>query len=140
MPIRKFPKRVTWRGPKSIAEIARKLAQRKAVAVSLPWSFHHALCVQLSDYAKVHGMLDVSGGAELLARLAEVTGLQELARLREPVRLAGATVRVHSPPPQLHLFFPTPGSQRRLHAYARHEPSWISTHLAAGPDATGVRA
>jgi len=45
--------------------------------VSLPWSFHHALCVQLCDYAKLHGMLDVTGGPELLARLAKMTGLQE---------------------------------------------------------------
>ena len=137
MPIRKFPNRVTWRGPKSLSEIARKLEQRKGVAVSLPWSFHHALCVRLSDYAKVHGMLDVSGGAELLARLAEVTGLQGLAQLGEPVRVAGASVRVQSPPPQLHLFFPAPGWQRRFHALSRR-PSWISTHLAAEPAATRV--
>lgn len=137
MPIRKFPNRLTWRGPKSISEIARKLEQRKAVAVSLPWSFHHALCVRLSDYAKAHGMLDVSGGPELLARLAEVTGLRGLAQLDEPVRVAGASIRVQSPPPQLHLFFAAPASQRRLHAHSRR-PSWISTHLSAEPTATRV--
>jgi hypothetical protein len=134
VPIRKFPNRITWRGPKSAAEITRKLAKRKPVVVSLPWSFHHALCVQLCDYAKLHGTLDVNGGSDLLDRLAEITGLHELAQLREPVRLAGAGVRVHSPPPQVYLFFPWPGRQRPWHAHSRHEP----TRLAAQRPGAGV--
>jgi hypothetical protein len=129
MPIRKSPNRITWRGLKSVADVTRKLAKRKAVIVSLPWSFHHALCVQLSDYARQHGVLDVSGASDLLVRVAEVTGLHELKQLREPVRLAGAGVRVHSPPPQVHLFFPGPGRQRRWHAHSRYEPGRISNDV-----------
>jgi hypothetical protein len=140
MPIRKFPNRLTWRGPKSVGEVVRKLAMRKPVVVSLPWSFHHALCVQLCDYAKLHGRLDVSGGPELLARLAEMTGLHPVAELLEPARVAGAAVRIHSPPPQVHLFFPAPRTVRRCHAQSRHEPTRISTHVAAQPAAASVSA
>jgi hypothetical protein len=66
--------------------------------------------------------------------------LHELAQLGEPVRLAGAGVRVHSPPPQVHLFFPAPSGQQPWHAHSRHHPSSISTHLSAQPLATRVSA
>jgi hypothetical protein len=124
MPIRKVPNRLLWRGPETVAEIARKLQKRKPVAVSLPRSFHHVLSVRLCDYAKLHGMLDITGGADLLGRVAEITGLHEFAQLRELVGRAGAGVRVHSPPPQIHLFFPKSGSRRVWHAHSqsRHTP------------------
>jgi hypothetical protein len=140
MPIRKLPNRLTWRGPQTVAEVARKLAKRKPVVVSLPWSFHHALCVQLCDYAKAHGMLNVSGGSELLARIAEITGLQDLAQLREPVRLAGASVRVYSPPAQVHLFFPARGRERPWHAHSHRQASADGTYMAAPPPAASVSA
>jgi hypothetical protein len=135
MPISKFPNRVTWRGLKTVGQVTRKLAQRKAVVVSLPWSFHHALCVQLSDYARQHGILDVCGASDLLVRVAEITGLPELEQLSGPVRLAGAGVRIHSPPPQVHLFFPGPASRRRRHAHSRYEPSRMSTEDDDAPSA-----
>jgi hypothetical protein len=60
--------------------------------------------------------------------------LHELEQLSEPVRSAGAGVRVHSPPPQVHLFFPgPPRSQRRWHAHSRHEPSRFATEAEAAP-------
>jgi hypothetical protein len=138
MPTRTFSKRLTWRGLSSIAEVTRKLEQRKPVVVSLPWSFHHALSVRLCDRAKLHGALDVSGGSELLARLADTAGLHDFARLREPLRLAGARVRVHSPPPQVHLFFPESTMHRPWCARSRHQPSSISTHVTGLPTSTYV--
>ena len=133
MPIRKFPKHIAWRGPQSIPEIARRLSQGKAVTVSLPWSFHHALCVRLNDYAKLHGMLDVTGGVELVAELAGVTGLHDLAQLREPARLTGARIRVYGPPPQLQLFFPVARGDRRSHVDARRVSPRTSRQIACAP-------
>jgi hypothetical protein len=138
MPTRTFSKRLTWRGLSSIAEVTRKLEQRKPVVVSLPWSFHHALSVRLCDRAKLHGALDVSGGSELLARLADTAGLHDFNQLREPLRLAGARVRVHSPPPQVHLFFPESTMHRPWCARSRHQPSSISTHVTGLPSSTYV--
>jgi len=136
MRTRKVPNRLTWRGTKTVVDVARKLAERKAVVLTLPWSYHHALCARLSD-AEVHGVLDVSGGPELLARLAEITGLHDLAELRAPVTLAGAGVRIHSPPPQVHLIFPGSAGPRPRHAHYYRPESSISTdaaHSARSPE------
>jgi hypothetical protein len=121
MQMRKAPNHLTWRGTKTVVEAARQIAERKGVVLTLPWSYHHALCVRLSD-AEVHGVLDVSGGPELLARLAGITGLHHLTELFAPVDLAGAAVRIHSPPPQVHLIFPGATGQQPRHAqYYRQE-------------------
>jgi hypothetical protein len=80
------------------------------------------------------------GPSRLLSSVAKITGLHELAHLCEPVGLAGAGARVHSPPPRANLLLPEPGRQRPWHAHPRHEPSGTSTRIEAQPPATNVSA
>jgi hypothetical protein len=137
MPIRKRPIHLLWRGPESIAEATRLLARGKSLALSLPHSFHHVLCTRLCDYGKLNGMLSISGDFSLLRKLAEIGGLHEFGRLCESVRLAGAGVRVQSPPPQVHLLSPTATSPVR-HAHFRRQPS--RELLDAEPSLAPIRA
>ena len=105
MPKHKPPMPLRWRGSETVAEAARNLGEQRPVVVSLPLSFHHVLCVRLCEYARLFGTLSIDGDADLLGRVAEIEGLHELEQLRKPARLAGASVRLKSAPPKLHLFF-----------------------------------
>ena len=138
MPVRK-PIPLSWRGPESIAEIVSRLAKRKPVMLSLPRNFHHVLTVRLCNYARVHGTLDITGGSDLLERLGEIAGLDELTRLCEPVRFAGASVRLRSPPPQVHLFFPAEGGRRAGHARPHQHLAIRAIGATASQRTTGDR-
>lgn len=105
MPRHKSPMPLRWRGPETIDEASRSLGERRPVVVSLPLSFHHVLCARLCGYARLFGALSIDGDEDLLGRVAEIEGLHELEQLREPARLTGASVRLTSAPPKLHLFF-----------------------------------
>lgn len=96
---------VPWKGFATIPKVAARLARRSAITLSLPAGFHHAVSVRLCP-ATCRANLDVTGGVELLEKLAQVAGLREFADLAGPVAAAGARVRIQSPAPQVHLFIP----------------------------------
>jgi hypothetical protein len=102
--------------------------------LSLPHGFHHVLCTRLCDYARLHGALNIRGDVDLLLKVAEIVGLHELVELRKALRLAGASVRLTSPPPMLHLFFANGvASAGRIHTPRRSRKTEAGeTALSAG--------
>lgn len=99
--------RLQWRGDETVASMREAVARHADVELKLPAAFHHAVCSRLSpDVAPGHGQrLDLSGGAELLAQVAEIAGLSALARLEDAVYRAPAEVRVVSPAPTIIIRF-----------------------------------
>lgn len=95
------PTNLCWRGAQTIADAKDAIAHRASIALSLPAGFHHAVQQRLLTAAgdRRRESVDVEGGAELLARLAEIKGLATIAELQAPVTEAQARVRVMSPSP-----------------------------------------
>ena len=93
--------RLSWRGPDSVSEIARRLGKRQAVTLRLPASFHNSLCVRLCTDGRLHSAIDVTGDAALLRKVAAIEGLGELAELCGTVSEMAVSVRLRSPSPQL---------------------------------------
>jgi hypothetical protein len=100
---------VSLRWPGSATLRAARAAMRAGspVEIGLPLEVHHALQSRLyppdGDAAE--------GGAELIARVASVTGLEELKGLQAAVRRARYRVRVTSPEPLLRLQPPNGGKK-----------------------------
>jgi hypothetical protein len=96
-----------WRGTETVEKAAAALAHRADISLSLPPSFHHAVATRLSSPAASPPLeaVDVSGGADLLGRLATIRGLEGLAGLEAPVARMGARVRVMSPSPTVAIRF-----------------------------------
>lgn len=99
--------RLQWRGDETVASMREAIVRRTDVELQLPADLHHALCSRLNpDVSPAHGQrLDLSGGAELLARVAEIASLSALAALEDPVYRAPARVRVVSPAPTILIRF-----------------------------------
>jgi len=75
------------------------------VDIELPLEVHYALYKHLHP-DRPHTPseeIDTSGGAELLAPIAAVAGLQDLKQLEPAVRKARYGVRLTSPEPRLRL-------------------------------------
>lgn len=92
---------LSWRGAETIADAKGAIADRADIALNLPADFHHAVCVHLMPPAQGPrpAAVKIEGGAELLARLAEIHGLESIAELEAPVAQAHARVCVLSPSP-----------------------------------------
>lgn len=91
--------RLNWEGVETIAAIRPVLHQPCRIELTLAANYHHALFRHFHPAAPAgqFELLDERGGAELLAKLAEIDGLQVLAQLRDDVITAKATVRVTGP-------------------------------------------
>ena len=92
-----------WRGNETIAEIQAGVERGETVEVVLPADVHHAVFKHLHPNASKGAPEDLHerGDSRIVERLAEVRGLEALARLVEPVARSAATVHVHSPGPRL---------------------------------------
>lgn len=103
-----------WRGTETIGAACDTLARHGRVEVQLPTDFHHAVFARLHPHAPPGQVeeVDVSGGAELIARISSIPGLDALARLEQPVAAAHARVRVVSPSPKLLITAPSAAGQR----------------------------
>lgn len=101
------PTRLQWRGDETVASMRDALVRHADVELQLPADFHHAVYTRLNpDAAAAHGQrLDMSGGAELLAQVADIAGLSALATLEDAVYRAPARVRVMSPAPTIRISF-----------------------------------
>ena len=78
--------------------------------LSLPIDYHPAVSARLYPTSRVRKSIDRIGDARLLARIAEVEGLEELARLVTTMQMVGARLRLRSPAP--HLVFNIPAVPR----------------------------
>jgi len=92
-----------WRGAETVAAAKSALARGAAVKLQLPAGYRHAVCARLGSRAAAQAAetLDVAGGAELLARIADIGGLEGVAELAAPAAHTRARVRVVSPSPTI---------------------------------------
>ena len=107
----KAQSRLVWAGQASVEQIAANMRARRRTVLKLPANYHHALSMRLYQSAKARGVMDVSGDATLLERIAGLDGLHDLSALVDPMRELGARIRLRSPFP--HLFFYQPVRRTR---------------------------
>lgn len=103
------PNRLLWRDRQSTREARKALAEFGRVELDLPPNFHHALFAHLQPRAEAGHrpeVLDIEGHAELLRRIADIQGLDDLAELADMVAEADGSVRVRSPSPTITLNLP----------------------------------
>jgi hypothetical protein len=103
---------LNWEGSGTVQSLASVLEQQGAVALSLAPDLHHSLFVHLYPGASPGEpeQIDLSGDADLVARVAEISGLEALAELLPALRRAHAEVRVESPAPIIHIQIPASSS------------------------------
>lgn len=92
--------RLTWHGHETISVIPKLLDETEEIEIALPLDYNHSLFHALHPDARPADLenIDAQGGPELLARIAKVRGLEELAQLVDVLKNARASVRVSSPP------------------------------------------
>jgi hypothetical protein len=96
-----------WDGPHAVKAAREAIAAGSQVEIELPLEDHYALYRHLHPEAKrAAESLDESGGAELLASIAAVAGMEEIRHLQAAVRRARYGVRLTSPEPLLRLIPP----------------------------------
>jgi len=94
-----------WPGTGTLKEARAAIRRGIPVDIELPLEVHYALYKHLHP-DRPHSPseeIDASGGAELLAPIATVAGLQDLKELEPAVRKARYGVRLTSPEPRLRL-------------------------------------
>lgn len=100
-----------WPGTGTMKDARAAIRRGEPVDIELPLEVHYALFKHLHP-DRPHTPseeIDASGGAELLAPIATVAGLQDLKELEPAVRKAGYHVRLTSPEPRLRLTPPERG-------------------------------
>lgn len=97
-----------WDGAHSVKAARSAIASGSQVEIELPLEDHYALYRHLHPGPARGGAeeIDVSGGAELLASIATVAGLEEMRHLQAAVQRARYSVRLTSPEPLLRLLPP----------------------------------
>jgi len=106
--------RLNWRGAKTVRAVASFLERQGKVALGLAPDLHHSLFVHLYPQAEAGEpeAVDIEGGAELLDRVAQIAGLEELAQLVPALQAADARIQVRSPAPVLEIEIPAIGRFR----------------------------
>lgn len=104
--------RLRWEGAKTAQAIDETLRSGDDVEVELPADFHHALFEHVYPDAQPGALedVDVSGGAELLERIAGLRGLAALADAAAAVIATAAEVYVQSPAPKIIIRHPARAS------------------------------
>lgn len=93
-----------WPGTGTLKEARAAIRRGLPVDVELPLEVHYALYKHLHpDTHTPSEEIDASGGAELLAPIATIAGLQDLKELEAAVRKARYGVHLTSPEPRLRL-------------------------------------
>lgn len=89
-----------WHGHETIESIPALLHEAEQIKITLPANYNHALYHALHSEAPRVPLekIDASGGPELLANIATVSGLEEFTALTDALTAAQATVQVASPP------------------------------------------
>lgn len=97
-----------WRGRETVADAIAAVQRQARIEITLPAGFHHALFSRLhpeADDAAVEEV-DETGGAELVATMATLAGLEAMAELEAPLARAGYRLHLVSPGPLLSLIPP----------------------------------
>ena len=92
--------KLTWHGLETVESIKKLLDDVKEIKVVLPFNFNHAIFHELCPDSTSAEMEDIniSGGAEIISKLANLSGLEEMEGLVEILDTAKAKVRIISPP------------------------------------------
>jgi hypothetical protein len=94
-----------WRGKQTVDDVVGRLMPPTRVEIILPENYNHALFAALSpgvgpaeaSNARTEA-LNLEGDVTLIAKVAGLRGLEQLAALIEPLSGLDATVTVLSPP------------------------------------------
>lgn len=102
--------RLSWEGKTTLPKLHELVRTRMNFELQLPPDYHFALSRHLLPHAAPDEseQIDMTGTAELLTKVAEIRGLQELAELAVPVAAAEGHVQIQSPAPGILVSFPTP--------------------------------
>jgi hypothetical protein len=105
-----------WRGQETIGNTPRLLGKARQVKITLPANYNHSLfSVFCAGAAPGHPeAVDVSGGAELLAAVASIKGLEGIARLADELPAEELSVRIVSPPAIVMMLGPLPAELPNL--------------------------
>ena len=100
--------RLLWEGKTTLKAAYELVQARTNFELQLPPDYHFTLFRHLYPDAAGGGpeRIDISGTADLLNRVAEIQGLQELAKLAAPIAAANAHVHILSPGPGILVCFP----------------------------------
>lgn len=92
--------RLLWHGPETVKKVRALLDQSARIEIELPTNYNHVLFRTLHPNALQAELetMDTLAGPELLAYVATISGLEELAALTEALSEAQATVQIVSPP------------------------------------------
>jgi hypothetical protein len=103
-----------WDGAPSVKAARSAMRNGDRVDIDLPLETHHALYRHLNPEAPrgPDEEIDASDSVELLARVATVAGLEELAQLGPAVRRGRYRVQLTGPEPRL-TFVPPPPKRAR---------------------------
>ena len=121
--------RLYWDGAASISQLTANLFKRQRTVLRLPTEYHPAISACIYPASRVRKSIDRIGDARLLARIANVVGLGELARLVTTMEMGGARLRLRSPAP--HLIFNISAAPRWLKVRElQHGEAWTTPHRA----------
>ena len=100
--------RLIWEGQSTLGKLCELVQARMNFELQLAQDYHFALFRHLYPDAPSGepDLVDVSGTAELIGKVAEIRGLEQLADLVEPVTAAQAKVHIQSPAPGILVCFP----------------------------------
>lgn len=107
--------RLMWEGRSTLTALRALVQAQTDFELELPPDYHFALFRHIYPHAAAGEpeQIDVSGGAELLDKVVEIQGLNELAELAATVAAAGGRVHIRSPGPGILVRFPqTSGAVR----------------------------
>jgi len=96
---------IHWNGKESIDDAIQLIDDCQNFELDLPASYHHTFFRHISPNADPDSpeFVDIENGVELLNKIAEITGLELIGKLIEPVKKAGAKVIVISPTPRIFI-------------------------------------
>lgn len=102
------PEVLVWPGAESMAALRRALQEGRDVELVLSAGLHNAFFSRFEADAPLDSevQVDVQGGADLIARLKGIAGLEPLAELEQTLRDGGWRVAIVSPTPRIILSAP----------------------------------
>ena len=103
---------VVWDGAKSVARTNDALRRGRSVHLELPRELHDAALARLVTDADrdAEPVLEIRGGHELVAELADIAALAPLAELSDPVRERDYRIALASAAPVIFIE-PAPGAR-----------------------------
>ena len=122
--------KLTWRGRETVESVPSLLQRAEHIEIDLPPGYNHSLFCLFHPHAPPSQLenINISGGPQLLERIASIKGLEEFRTLIEPLHASGATVQVLSPPKVL---ITRPGVKLCDNKYQTSRPQFDGLIVAA---------